>query len=571
MISVESALHSLFPDFSEAPPVLNRPLLAFLKWVSHETEINDFLAGHPETGQPFVEAVLSHLNCSCHVDQNQIENIPPIGKLIIAANHPMGAVDAFALIRLIGQIRQNGKVHVVANRMLMQVPQLREMMIPVDNMSGKMSRQSVRIIEEALEREEAVIFFPAGEVARFRPWGIRDYRWKKGFLKFARRTSTPILPIHIDARNSVLFYLASTLYKPLGMMFLAHEVFAARSKTLRLSVGELIHHRVVQHSGLSLDDHARMFRKHLYRIGRGKAGIYQTERCIAHPEKRQMLREELRQAGKIGESPDGKKIYLVDHDKAPSLMREIGRLREYTFRMVDEGTGKKRDTDAYDRHYRHIVLWDDEALEVVGAYRIGECARIMDQSGTDALYMHELCYFHTPFRRDCLPHAIELGRSFVQPRYWGSNALEYLWHGIGAYLKQHPEIRYMYGPVSISHAYPQAAKSALVHFYSLYFRSGAAELQAREPYRLSGNEKGELDALFSGNDFAGDSKTLKRYLRALDVSVPTLFKQYSELCEDGGFRIGDFGIDRDFSNCIDGYVIAEVGKIREKKRQRYIG
>lgn len=571
MVSVETAIRSVYPDFAEAPQIFTRPALAILKRLSHENELNAFLTAHPETGLAFIEAVLAHLDLSCHIDQNRIENIPPIGKLIVAANHPMGAVDAFALIRLLSHVRQNGKVRIVANRVLMQVPQLKEILIPVDNMTGKMSRQSMRMIEEALEREEAVIFFPAGEVARFKPWGVYDFRWKKGFLKFARRTSTPILPVFIHARNSALFYAASAIYKPLGTMLLAHEAFAAKGGTLRFTVGELIHHRVVQRSDLSLDDHARIFRKHLYRIGRDRPGIYQTERCIAHPEKRQLLREELKQAEKIGESPDGKKIYLVDHDKAPSLMREIGRLREYTFRMVEEGTGKKRDMDSYDRHYRHILLWDDDALEVVGAYRIAECAKIMEQMGSEGLYMHDLCYFHTPFKRDYLLHAIELGRSFVQPRYWGSNALDYLWHGIGAYLRLHPEIRYMYGPVSISHAYPLAAKNALVCFYSHYFKSGELLLQGRESFRICETARLELESIFCGNDYNADLKTLKRYLKALDVAVPTLYKQYSELCEEGGFKIADFGIDRDFNNCVDGYVIADVGKIREKKRQRYIG
>ena len=571
MISVETTVNALYPKLRDKPSLFSRAIVAFLKRVLHERELNEFFAKHPETGLPFVESILSHMDVSYSVDQNEIENIPPIGKLIVVSNHPMGALDAFSLIHLLSKARQNGRVRIVANQVLMQVPQLKDVMIPVDNMTGKLSKQSMRMIEEALEREEAVIFFPAGEVARFRPWGIRDFRWKKGFINFSRRACAPVLPVYIHARNSVLFYTASAIYKPLGTLLLADEVFRARHARLKFTVGELIHSRVVQHSDLSRDDHARMFRKHLYRVSRGKPPVYATERCIAHPEKRQLLREELKQAAKIGESPDGKMIYLVEHDHAPSLMREIGRLREYTFRMVDEGTGKKRDLDRYDRHYRHIVLWDDDALEVVGSYRIAECSRIIDEIGYDGLYLHELCYFHSAFKKDYLPHAIELGRSFVQPRYWGSNALDYLWHGIGSYLKHNPEIRYMYGPVSLSHTYPHAAKNTLVYFYMLYFKKSTPLLQGREGYRISDAEKEGLTDIFTGNDYDSDFKTLKRYLKVLNVSVPTLFKQYGELCEKDGFQIADFGVDRDFGNCVDAYVIADITKIKEKKRLRYIG
>ncbi len=571
MISVESAIRLNYPRFFEYPPFVSAPVLALLRGLYHEREINSFLELHQEKGIPFIDAVLDHLDISYSADQRELENIPAIGKVIIAANHPMGAMDAFALIRLVSQMRQNRKVRILANPALMQIPQLAELLIPVDNITGKVSRESVRMVEEALEREEAVIIFPAGEVSRFRPWGVCDGYWKSGFLKFALRTQAPILPVFIHARNSLSFYLASMLYKPLGTMLLAHEIFQAQHLRLKFTIGGLIRERVLQRSDLPLTRHAKLFRKHLYRLARGAEPIYASEQCIAHPESRQQLKQELKGLERIGATNDGKHIYLADYERAPALMREIGRLREYTFRKVEEGTGGKRDLDSYDRHYRHIVLWDDEALEVVGAYRIGECESILKEHGEAGLYMSELCEFDVRFNKRYLPQAIELGRSFVQPRYWGTRALDYLWHGIGAYLKQHPEVRYMYGPVSLSHAYPRAAKDALISFYMLYF--GAQDgplLQAKTPYRLPETSRQEMSELFSGTDYQDDFKRLRRYLKAFNVAVPTLYKQYSELCEEGGIQFFDFGIDNDFGDCVDGYLLADVQAIREERRSRYI-
>lgn len=573
MLNIEAALRSGIPSSARWPGPLVRAATALFRAITHETEINHFLDRQQQGGICFVENALDHLDVSWSINRKELENIPAIGKVIVVANHPLGAMDAFALIQLLAQVRQNGKVRVLANTMLMQVPQLKELLIPVDNISGAISRESVQQIEAALAREEAVLIFPAGEVSRFRPWGVRDGKWKRGFLKFARRSGAPVLPIHVDARNSALFYIASMLYKPFAAMLLPHEMLAARGRRLRITIGELVSERAVAGANLSLKQHARMFRKHLYLVGSGKPGIYATEKCIAHPENRQLLRAELKQAELIGETADGKSIYLADHAHSPKLLREIGRLREYTFRKVEEGTGAKRDRDRFDVDYRHIVLWDDAELEVVGAYRIGECRAILERHGEAGLYMHELCSFEPGFVDEVLPHAIELGRSFVQPRYWGSRALDYLWQGIGAYLRHHPEVRYMYGPVSLSHAYPRAARDAMVWFYLTHFEAGDVQgwMRARNPYCISDLTRAEMAARFTGGSYEADFRILRGYLKSLDVSVPTLFKQYSELCEPGGVRFFDFGLDSDFGDCVDGYLLVDIDRIRASRRQRYIG
>jgi hypothetical protein len=128
----------------------------------------------------------------------------------------------------------------------------------------------------------------------------------------------------------------------------------------------------------------------------------------------------------------------------------------------------------------------------------------------------------------------------------------------------------MLGPVSISGSFPKHAQEALVYFYTLYFGAKHSYVKAKSPYTLSQYVQDEFKELFVGNDYVRDFKELKDYLKALEVSVPTLYKQYSELCEEGGVQFMDFGIDVDFNNCIDGYILVEIGKIKEAKRLRYI-
>ena len=420
-----------------------------------------------------------------------------------------------------------------------------------------------------MQNEELVIFFPAGEVSRANIKGTMDSRWKKGFLKFAKRTQAPILPIHIDARNSRLFYAASMLYKPFGTMLLANEMIRPANSVIELTVGELVAQESISGMNLSLKAHAKLFRKHLYRVGKKRRTIYKTEQCIAHPQSRQLLKKELLAAESLGETTDKKQIYLVDYEKAPALMNEIGRLREYSFRKVGEGSGKYKDLDKYDEHYQHLVLWDDQDLEVVGAYRLGECNYILSCVGKEGLYLNELCEMseaHDPY----LMEAVELGRSFVQPRYWGSRALDYLWQGIGAYLHHNPQVRYLMGPVSISASYPKSARDAIVYFYSYYFSPSKQTLTARSPYRLSKNTRKEFEELFDDNSYKAAFILLKDYLAAFDVTVPTLFKQYSDLCEESGVTFFDFGVDSDFNDCVDGYLLVDRRLMKTRKQQRYI-
>ena len=572
MVHVENMVKNSYPTlYNKIPSIALSPSIAFLKKLFHEKEVNSFLDEHSRLiGLDFVEAVLDYLNISYTVNHKELENIPPIGKAIIVANHPLGAADALSLIKMISNARQDKRVKIVANQMLSHIPQLSPLLIPIDNIQGKLTRQSLQAIDKALEDEELVIFFPAGEVSRASMNGIKDGHWKSGFIKIAQRTSTPVLPIHISARNSSLFYALSWVYKPMSALLLGHELLGAgSSKTLAFSIGNIIPPSSFENAKLKPKQYAKLFKKHLYRLAKGKAGLLVTEQSISHPVERQSLRAELHKGENLGVTTDGKEIYLVDPEMSSTVLKEVGRLREYTFRKVGEGTGTRRDLDKYDEYYLHLVLWDEEALEIAGAYRIGECSWILPWLGKEGLYMDELCDINEDIDTRLLS-AIELGRSFVQPKYWGSRALDYLWQGIGAYLAHNPDIKYMYGPVSLSNSYPKIAKDALVYFYSTYFKPESKSFKAKHPYILSRNTRNEFDKLFEGQEYPEAMRTLKSYLKGFEVSIPTLYKQYGDLCVDNGVQFFDFGIDPDFNNAIDGYLMVDLDKLKVEKRRRYI-
>jgi len=571
MINIEAEISARFPGLSERQPLLSRSLIGWLRYLCHEKEFRQFEQRYPHlTGFDFVEQVLNYFEFDYRIGERDRARIPRQGRIVIVANHPIGSLDGLALLRLVGEIRRDVKV--VANDVLYSIQPLRPLLLPVDNMGQKTPKENVIAIREHLNGDGAIIIFPAGEVSRMSPVGVRDGRWNPGFLRFAQATNSPILPMFVDGRNSMFFYALSFLAKPISTLWLVREMFKQARRSVDVHVGYSVYPEQYQTAQLPPKSKAKLFKHHVYGLARGKDRLgWQPEaEMLAAPESRQLLKKEIQSCESLGSTADGKRIYLYRHSEDSCLMREIGRLRELTFRSVKEGTGLRRDIDAYDSYYDHVVLWDEDDLEIVGAYRMVPSARALAH-GTQkpALYTQTLFDFK-PEMAAVLDRGLELGRSFVQPRYWGMRSLDYLWYGIGAYLRKHPQLKYMFGPVSISQSLPDAAKDLLVCFYGHHFGAGETMAEARRPYRFQAVEMYKLADTIFCEDYRRAFADLKQELSELGVGVPTLYKQYTELCEAGGVRFLAFNVDADFADCVDGLIVVDIDRIKASKRARYM-
>ena len=583
MLNLEKALTEKYPDL--ASKLGGKAMIKFIKTLTHEDEINEFIQTHQHLkGFAFLNHVLNFFNFSYQVSARSLNRIPSEGRLMIVANHPIGSLDGLALLKMVRSVRSD--VRIVANDLLNNIEPLQSLFLGIDSMSNKNTtkishKAQLKAIMQALEHEEAVIIFPSGEVSRIRPNGVRDGKWKTGFLKLAKKAEAPITPIYVDARNSALFYSLSTLYKPLGTMMLVQEMFNKSHQEITFHIGKPIPWKSIKQLELGDKALANRFRKHLYALDKeskvakkgnqGKTPLFETLETIAHPVDRKALKKALKKSTLLGQTQDGKQIYLYDFEDDSPVMHEIGRLRELTFRTVEEGTGTPMDLDQYDVRYRHLVLWDEDDLEIVGAYRIGECQKIVEKHGTKGLYTSTLFDLKPPMET-LLPNALELGRSFVQPRYWGKRSLDYLWYGIGAYVAQHPEIKYLFGPVSLSAAYPQNAKELIIGFYSQQFGGNADKEKsatAKRPVKLSKENQKIAQHVFNG-EYKASYKKLNALLDSEGVKVPTLFKQYAEVCDDKGCQFIDFSTDPNFNDCIDAFILVDLAKLTPKKRARYL-
>lgn len=569
MINIEQAVSEKFPNFAQKSALIRKPTLSFLKRLVHENQINDFLReNHQAEGFEFIQKVFDYFNFSYTVSAADRNNIPAQGRVVVIANHPIGSLDGLAILKLVGEVRRDVKI--IANDMLMNFTGLQSLFIPLDNMTGGGARKSYRAALDCLENEEAIIVFPAGEVSRASPRGVRDTRWRPGFLQFARKAKAPLLPVHIGAKNSLLFYSASAIFKPLGTALLAREMFNKHSYIIRFRVGETIPYEALSTSNMHDRTLIKRVKKHLYKIGKRHRPIFETQKTIAHPENRQTLQQELKQTQLLGETRDHNGIYLSNYRPDSALMHEVGRLRELAFRKVGEGTGNPLDLDEYDKHYRHLILWDREALTVAGSYRLGEGAKILETYGEKGFYTRSLYTFKPEFHK-YLHQAVELGRSFVNPDYWGKASLDYLWQGLGVYIANNPGVRYLIGPVSMSADYPRELMDMIVYFYRRFYACEETLATAHHPYILSNKKIAAFDKQFTDLDRDQGFDFMQACFQASGYKLPVLYKQYGALFEHGGFQSIVFSVDPDFGDCLDGLFMADLTRLRPNKYKRYIG
>lgn len=549
-------------------PLIKKILFIALGRILYINRINRFLENYSHLGEKrFIAEIFEELNFSYAISDIDIQKIPSEGRVICVANHPIGSLDALSLIKAIYDVRKDIKV--IANDVLYALENLRGILIPLRLDTPIPGKESIIAIEKALEEEAALIIFPAASVSRLKGLRVADGKWQKGCVHFARKFNAPILPVHIEAKNSLLFYFVSIFSKKISMFLLAHELFNKKNKTINIRIGEIIPSKAFTESLIEEDQHTLLLKKHVYLIGRQKKGVYTTEKNVIPPGDRKQIRRELNNSRMLGITKDNMRVFLASRSDSPELMHEISRLREITFRKVGEGTGKRYDLDKYDDYYEHLIVWDENELDIVGAYRIGSGQKILPQMGEKGFYTSSLFTFKPELVGLYLKDSIELGRSFVQKKYWNTNALSHLWQGIGTYLVNNPSVRFMFGGVSISSNYPPEIRTTMIYYFAKWYNSDRSLAEAKNRFVLSRKDIDYLNSIFTGTTPKEDYKILKSIIRPSGHTVPPLYKHYSDLCEDGGVKFLDFGIDPGFENCIDGLILVDTNLIKNEKRKKY--
>ncbi len=295
---------------------------------------------------------------------------------------------------------------------------------------------------------------------------------------------------------------------------------------------------------------------------------------ITDPVDRQSLLAELTEDKMIRRTRNGgNEIYTVTAANSPSVMREIGRLREEAFRGAGGGTGQPTDIDADDLAeggYRQLIVWDPDACEIIGGYRY----IVSTTSHPDNVSTEHYFTFSDRFRRDYLPWVIELGRSFVQPRYQGRTggikslyALDNLWDGLGALVVRFPEARYFLGKVTMYPGYNVDAREELRYFLDKYFGDRDALVSPRNPLPV-GWDEAVMQGVFTGSDYAEDNKILTHRLRSYGEAVPPMINAYMNLSST--MKVFGTVINHDFGEVFETGILITIADIHKCKMDRYL-
>lgn len=295
---------------------------------------------------------------------------------------------------------------------------------------------------------------------------------------------------------------------------------------------------------------------------------------------RQLIKQELNEKRFL--RPTNKannEIYVITAHDSPHTMREIGRLRELSFRSGGGGTGDEIDVDAYDfleKPFKQLIVWDPQAEEIIGGYRFLSGQDVeMDEKGQPKFVMSHLFRLSEKFISDYLPYTIELGRAFVQPVYQTSKmgmkslfALDNLWDGLGALIHSTKGAKYFIGKVTIYNSYPLLAREMIYEYMYRYFPDADALIVPKAPIAVSAENNALAKSLFSGNDRVDDYKVLQKAVRSVDETIPPLYNAYIGLTDT--MRFFGVALDNDFGAVYEAGILVTMDDLLESKRKRYI-
>jgi putative hemolysin len=529
------------------------------------------------SGLEFVAAILQHLQITVEFDAAELRRVPASGAFIAVANHPSGMLDGLVLLHVLGQARP--ELRTVANELLAPLlPQLHQQFVLVrpDATDGPRNVPGLRRLLQFLHNDVPLLLFPAGEVAHrpapFRP--VEESAWHPTAGRLVQAARLPVLPVWVSGQNSHSFNWLGLVHPLLRTARLPAELLNKRGQTVHVRIGAPVTSAELR----ALPEAAQIpyLRARVHALASASAAtqaalLTPLVQAVAEPvpviseTKVELIEADLaalRPARRLVQSRQWE-VYVARKKEIPHVLREIGRLRELTFRREGEGTLQATDLDQYDDYYRHLFLYDRAARKLVAAYRIGPGRPILRQHGRRGFYLNSLFRLQRGLK-PLLRQSLELGRAFVREDYQRQPLpLALLWKGIAAYLSAHPEYRYLIGPVSISNRFSPASKAAMLEYVTrhCFDHELAAHVRPRKRYRYRPLDAQELPGVLqTGVDSLEALNRLVAGIEPRGLGIPTLLRQYVRL----NARFVGFNLDPAFCNSLDGFIVLDASELPER-------
>lgn len=529
----------------------------------------------------FLNAILDEFEIQFEIPEEDLKRLPKDGAYITISNHPLGGIDGILLLKLLLEHRPDYKI--IANFLLHRIEPLAPYIMPVNpfeehkdaqsSITGFM--QSMRHLKEG----KPLGVFPAGEVSTYKDGRlIVDRPWEEAAIKLVKKARVPVVPIYFHAKNSKLFYSLSKMNDTFRTAKLPSELLSQKNRVIKVRIGRPISVET-QDEIDNIDEFCEFLRKKTYML----SNVYLKERkfvplpttikipkipkapkAIVEPICGEAMEKEvLKLRGGEAHLLTSKnyEVFLATAQQIPSILQEIGRLREITFRAVGEGTNNATDLDMFDDYYHHLFLWDNEAKKVVGAYRMGLGSQIFAKYGIDGFYTQDLFRFE-PELYKMMSETIEMGRAFVINEYQQKPMpLFLLWKGIVHTTLRYPEHKYLLGGVSISNQFSNFSKSLMIEFMkSNYYDPYIAQyIKPKKEFKVKLKDA-DKDFIFDETD-----ADLNKFDRIIDevepgnLRLPVLIKKYIKQ----NARVVAFNVDPLFNNSVDGLMYIRIADLPE--------
>jgi putative hemolysin len=538
-------------------------------------------------GKVFFDQFLKELGVGYIAYEEDLAKIPKTGPFILVANHPLGAVDGILMCKILTEIRPDFKI--MGNFLLQKIEPMKDYVIPVNPFEERKEAYSsiggMRDTLKHLQGGGCIGIFPAGEVSNKNNeiGEVLDKEWELAALKLIKKAKVPVVPMYFHAKNSRIFYNVAKIHPDLQTLMLPSEMLKKRDNPIRIRIGKPVSAKVIE----DCDDAKELgefLRKKVYMM----RSYYERRKSITElfklsnlPIKFPLRQEEQVVQNIIDETPvedllkdinnlktkdkqlftnGNYEVYFTEYDLIPSLMREIGRQRELTFREVGEGTNLPFDLDKYDQHYHHLILWDSAAQKIAGAYRMALGAQVMKKHGIDGFYISSLFEVDQELR-PFFRKVIEMGRAYITSEYQQKPLpLFLLWRGIVHVCLRNPEHKFLMGGVSISNRFSDFSKSLMIEFMrSHYYDSVVAQyVHPKNDYKVRLREK-DKNLFFEGLD-----NDLNKFDKLIDdfepqMRLPVLIKKYIKQ----NAKVIAFNVDPNFNDAIDGLMYIRISDLPE--------